>query len=71
MLLTAKLLIIGLLILIVTIVAGMFPYTCEIIFDENKPPMSCFLLAIYPLVMLYGIGRSFADFFCEAFGGEV
>lgn len=66
---TIKALFIMALILLVTIVTGMFPYTCEIIGDQDCP-LSGILLLFYPVTMIAGIVAAIGDFFCEAAGEE-
>ena len=51
----------------VTFIVGIFPYTFELICDADCP-LSLVLVIFYPFVMFVGIGRAFADFFCETSG---
>lgn len=55
------------LMLVITIILGIFPYTCEII-CQSGGCLSIFLFFMYPLVMIGGIFVAFSDFFCETAG---
>ena len=56
--------------LMMTIMMGIFPYTCEFICDLSCP-WSLLSVIFYPISMIVGIARAFGDFFCEAAGGIV
>ena len=54
------------MILIATLVLGCTGFTCEMICDQENCCVSLILFLLFPIAMIGGIGRAFAEVFCPA-----